>query len=117
MKILFLSVFLSLISCKTTGDEQPRAYIEGKVLTNLSTDLVELQLKSENIIISKTLINGSKNFTLSGPLLGKGFFLVSNQKIKSITGGVDLKIAKDSLSVEFPAGTTYLNNLELKLNK
>lgn len=119
MKILVLSAFLFLISCTTTGDEQARAFVQGNVITNLSTDLVELQLKSENVIISKILLKGSKNFTLSGPLLGKTFFLVSNRKIKSITGSrsSNLKITADSLSVEFTAGLTYSDNLELKLTK
>lgn len=117
MKISFLSIFILLISCKTTGDEQARAYIEGKVITNLSPNLVELQLKSENVVISKTILTDSKNFTLSGPLLGKNFFLVSNQKIKSITGLSNLKISADSLTVEFPGGVTYSKNLELKSSK
>lgn len=117
MKILYLIIILTLFNCKTTGDEQSRAYIEGTVSTNLSPDLIELQLKSENTIVSKTILNASKHFTLSGPLLGKNFFLVSNNKIKSVSGNGNLKISKDSLSVEFPAGLNYINNLELKLNK
>ncbi|SFI24915.1 hypothetical protein [Halpernia frigidisoli] len=117
MKFLFISLFLVLCSCKTNGDEQARAYIEGKITTSLSTNLVELQLKSENVLISKTTLDPSKNFVLSGPLLGKTFFLVSNQKIKKFTASAILKISKDSLILEFPAGKTYINDLELTLNK
>lgn len=117
MKILSLLIFFAFVSCKTTGDEQSRAFIEGTVTTNLSTELIELQLKSENTIVSKTLLSSSKNFAISGPLLGKTYFLVCNQKIKAISGNDNLKISKDSLSIEFPAGLNYINNLELKLNK
>ena len=117
MKLLFLSAFLFLINCKTTGDEQERAYVKGNVITSASFDLVELQLQSENTIVSKTMLDANKNFTISGPLLGKSFFLICNQKIKSISGNSNLKISADSLSIVFPAGVNYVDNLEIKLSK
>lgn len=115
MKILsFIFLFL-LLSCKTTGDEQSRAFLEGIIITNFPVDDIFLKIKSENTIVSETKPNASKKFSISGPLLGKVFFLVSNKKIKSVSGNKDLKITSDSLSVEFPAGFNYINNLELKL--
>jgi hypothetical protein len=116
MKIVLIFLSLVLFSCQTTGDAQTRAYINGTVITNQSPGIIELQLKSENTIIAKEQLN-SKDFTLSGPLLGKIFFLVCNQKIKSISGTGNLKISTDSLSVEFPEGLTYSDNLALTLTK
>lgn len=117
MKILYLILLIVVVSCTTTGEEQSRAYVEGKVLTNLPATNVKLQLESKNIIISETILNSDKTFTLSGPIPGEDFSLKSNFKIKSFTGRSDLKITEDSLSIEFPKGANYENALELKLVK
>lgn len=117
MKFLGLFFLLIMFSCKTTGDEQSRAYVEGKVVTNLPLDKVNLSLTSSDIIISETLLKAGGQFALSGPIPGKNFYLKSNVKIKSFTGRSELKISADSLSIEFPTGVNYENALELKLIK
>lgn len=117
MKINYLFIIFCLFACKTTGDEQSRAYVEGKITTNLALDKVQLKLVSENIVMSETLLQTGGNFTLSGPIPGKNFSLISNVKIKSFTGRSELIISTDSLSIEFPAGVNYEKSLEIKLVK
>jgi hypothetical protein len=117
MKFLYVFFFLIMISCKITGDEQPRAYVGGKVITSLALDKVQLKLTSNNIIISETLPQSGGSFTLSGPIPGDNFYLKSNVKIKSFTGRSELKLSADSLSIEFPKGVNYEKELELKLIK
>lgn len=116
MKVFYFTfIFFLLFSCKTTGDEQAIAYVEGKVVTNVSLEKIKLELKSGGTTISETLLLPGGNFTMSGPMLGSAFSLKSNIKIRSFSGRGDAKLSADSLAVIFPDGANYVKYLEINL--
>ena len=114
-----LLAFLLFHGCDSDSRENPRAYVEGK-LVSATVDYKKFSLKimSDKVIIAETMLESDGNFKLSGPIGSAGFSLISTDKIKSFnTDKSGLSLSSDGLQITVPPGITFLKFNEILLEK
>ena len=116
---LMLIIALLFLSCRSDSQENPRAFVEGKVVSaTVDYNKFMLRIISENTVVAETLLASDGNFKLSGPIGKNGFDIVSTEKI--ITFSADKtgpKLSSDGLRILVPAGITYIKFNEIVLEK
>ena len=116
---LVLIIALLFMSCRSDSQENPRAFVEGKVVSaTVDYNKFMLRIISENTVVAETLLETGGNFKLSGPIGKNGFDIVSTEKI--ITFSADktgLQISSDGLKISVPAGITYIKFNEIVLEQ
>ncbi|OWK75159.1 hypothetical protein CBW16_07185 [Flavobacteriaceae bacterium JJC] len=117
--IAFLSAFFWIVSCRTESQENPRAYVEGKIIySSIDTNLYRLKILSGSTIVAETTFETGGSFKLSGPVSNDGFTIASTEKIKSFSADkTGLTLSKDALQINIPKGITYLKFNEIVLEK
>lgn len=116
---LFLSFLLILLSCRNESTDRPRAYIEGKIISqNIDLKKFKLKIVSNEIVTGETLLKSDKSFILSGPVAEEGFRLQSSEKISSFSSeNRQLTLSEDSLNIIVPSKITYLKFNHMTLTK
>jgi len=114
-----LMTFLLIISCRNDSQENPRAYIEGKLVSaSVDFNTFYFQIISEGTVVAETLPEPDGNFKLSGPISDGGFIITTTEKIKSFdTGKMGLTLSADALQISVPKGITYIKFNEIVLEK
>ena len=116
---LVLIIALLFLSCRSDSQDNPRAYVEGKVISaTVDYNKFLLKIISESTIVAETMLASDGNFKLSGPIGKNGFDIVSTEKI--ITFSADKtgpKLSSDGLKILVPAGITYIKFNEIVLEK
>lgn len=110
-------LILSVLSCRNDAKENPRAYVEGKVVS-LTVDYQKFRLRliSKDIETAETQLSNAGAFQLSGPISGDGFAIMASEKIRSFsTDKSGLQLSADSLQINVPKGVTYLKFHEIVL--
>lgn len=116
---LILIIALLFLSCRSDSQENPRAFVEGKVVSaTVDYNKFMLRIISENTVVAETLLETGGNFKLSGPIGKNGFDIVSTEKIKTFsTDKTGLQISSDGFKIRVPAGITYIKFNEIVLEK
>ena len=116
---LILFIALLLLSCRSDSQDNPRAYVEGKVISaTVDYNKFLLKISSESTIVAETMLASDGNFKLSGPIGKNGFDIVSTEKIKTFsTDKTGLQISSDGFKIRVPAGITYIKFNEIVLEK
>ena len=116
---LILFIALLLLSCRSDLQDNPRAYVEGKVISaTVDYNKFLLKISSESTIVAETMLASDGNFKLSGPIKKNGFDIVSTEKIKTFsTDKTGLQISSDGFKIRVPAGITYIKFNEIVLEK
>lgn len=116
---LMLLVALVFLGCSSDSRENPRAYVEGKLVSStVNYNKFSFKIMSDGVIVAETMLESDGNFKLSGPIGNAGFILSSTNKIKSFnTDKSGLTLLADSLQINVPAGITYLKFNEIVLQK
>ena len=112
--LLFLPL---LLGCNRDSQDNPRAYIEGKITgNNFNLQEITINIISNNTKVAETKPDQSGSFVLSGPLISDSYSLGINRKIKSFSASKPgCEISPDSLQIIIPKGHTYLIFNEIKL--
>ena len=75
---VMLFIALLLLSCRSDLQDNPRAYVEGKVISaTVDYNKFLLKISSESTIVAETMLASDGNFKLSGPIKKNGFDIVS----------------------------------------
>lgn len=116
---VMLFIALLLLSCRSDSQENPRAYVEGKVISaTVDYNKFLLKIISESTIVAETMLASDGNFKLSGPIGKNGFDIVSTEKIKTFsTDKTGPELSSDGLKILVPAGITYIKFNEIVLEK
>ena len=116
---LVLIIALLFLSCRSDSQENPRALVEGKVVSaTVDYNKFLLKIINESTIVAETMLPSDGNFKLSGPIGKNGFDVVSTEKIKTFsTDKTGLQISSDGLKISVPAGITYLKFNEIVLEQ
>ena len=116
---LVLIIALLFLSCRSDSQENPRAFVEGKVVSaTVDYNKFLLKISSENTVVAETMLASDGNFKLSGPIGKNGFDIVSTEKIKTFsTDKTGLQISTDGFKIRVPAGITYIKFNEIVLEK
>lgn len=116
---LKLFIALLLLSCRSDSQDNPRAYVEGKLISaTVDYNKFLLKISTESTIVAETMLASDGNFKLSGPIRKNGFDIVSTEKIKTFsTDKTGLQISSDGLKIRVPAGITYIKFNEIVLEK
>ena len=116
---LVLIIALLFLSCRSDSQDNPRAYVEGKVISaTVDYNKFLLKIISESTIVAETMLASDGNFKLSGPIKKNGFDVVSTEKIKTFSADkTGLQISSDGLKISVPAGITYIKFNEIVLEK
>ena len=116
---LILFIALLLLSCRSDSQDNPRAYVEGKVISaTVDYNKFLLKIISESTIVAETMLASDGNFKLSGPIKKNGFDVVSTEKIKTFsTDKTGPELSSDGLKIRVPAGITYIKFNEIVLEK
>lgn len=116
---LMLFIALLLLSCRSDSQDNPRAYVEGKLISaTVDYNKFLLKISTESTIVAETMLASDGNFKLSGPIRKNGFDIVSTEKIKTFsTDKTGLQISSDGLKIRVPAGITYIKFNEIVLEK
>lgn len=116
---VMLFIALLLLSCRSDSQDNPRAYVEGKVISaTVDYNKFLLKISSESTIVAETMLASDGNFKLSGPIEKNGFDIVSTEKIKTFsTDKTGLEISSDGFKIRVPAGITYIKFNEIVLEK
>lgn len=125
MKILlktamFLTIVIMMnLSCRSDSQENPRAFVEGKVVSSaVDYNLFLLRIISDEKIVAETKLEQGGNFKLSGPVFETGFTIISTEKIKSFSADkTGLALSSDALQISVPKGITYIKFNEIVLEK
>ncbi|MGZ5285238.1 MAG: hypothetical protein ACXWB4_06270 [Kaistella sp.] len=114
-----LFVALLFFGCNSDSRENPRAYVEGKLVSaTVDYNKFSFRIVSDNVIVAETMLEADGNFKLSGPIGNAGFLLISTEKMKSFnTDKAGLSLSADGLQINVPAGITYLKFTEIVLEK
>ena len=115
----FLFIALLFIGCRSDSQDNPRAYVEGKVVsTTVDYKKFVLRISSDNVIIAETMLETGGNFKLSGPIGNMGFTIISTEKIKSFSADKSgLTLSADALQINVPKVITYIKFNEIVLEK
>ena len=116
---LMLIIALLFLSCRSDSQENPRAFVEGKVVSaTVDYNKFMLRIISENTVVAETLLETGGNFKLSGPIGKTGFEMIATEKIKTFSADkTGLQISSDGLKISVPAGITYIKFNEIVLEK
>ena len=116
---LVLIIALLFLSCRSDSQENPRAFVEGKVVSaTVDYNKFMLRIISENTVAAETLLETGGNFKLSGPIGETGFEMIATEKIKTFsTDKTGLQISSDGFKIRVPAGITYIKFNEIVLEK
>ena len=116
---LVLIIALLFLSCRSDSQDNPRAYVEGKVISaTVDYNKFLLKIISESTIVAETMLASDGNFKLSGPIGKNGFDIVSTEKIKTFSADkTGLQISSDGLKISVPAGITYIKFNEIVLEQ
>ena len=116
---LMLIIALLFLSCRSDSQDNPRAYVEGKVISaTVDYNKFLLKIISESTIVAETMLASDGNFKLSGPIGKNGFDIVSTEKIKTFSADkTGPKLSSDGLKILVPAGITYIKFNEIVLEK
>ena len=116
---LMLLVALVFLGCSSDSRENPRAYVEGKLVSStVNYNKFSFKIMSDGVIMAETMLESDGNFKLSGPIGNAGFILSSTDKIKSFnTDKSGLTLSADGLKINVPSGITYLKFNEIVLEK
>ena len=116
---LMLIIALLFLSCRSDSQENPRALVEGKVVSaTVDYNKFMLRIISENTVVAETLLETGGNFKLSGPIGKTGFEMIATEKIKTFSADkTGLQISSDGLKISVPAGITYLKFNEIVLEQ
>ena len=116
---LILFIALLLLSCRSDSQDNPRAYVEGKVISaTVDYNKFLLKISSESTIVAETMLASDGNFKLSGPIGETGFEMIATEKIKTFSADkTGLQISSDGLKISVPAGITYIKFNEIVLEK
>ena len=116
---LILIIALLFLSCRSDSQDNPRAYVEGKVISaTVDYNKFLLKIISESTIVAETMLASDGNFKLSGPIGKNGFDIVSTEKIKTFSADkTGLQISSDGLKISVPAGITYIKFNEIVLEQ
>ncbi len=100
-----------LFSCKSDDSQIFRAYVEGKIITANSDNLLKpIVLVSHQKTIAQTLAKESGSFVLAGPYETDDYDLVFQAKVKAFTSNTTgCKISSDSTKIIIPSGVTFIN--------
>lgn len=118
-KVVILMILFFLQSCRSDSQSNPRAYVEGRVVSSaVDYNRFTLQIVSDDVVMAATMLEAGGTFRLSGPLRGDGFKLKSSVKIMSFrTDRAGLQLSADAMEINVPAGITYLKFNEIVLEK
>ena len=116
---LVLIIALLFLSCRSDSQENPRALVEGKVVSaTVDYNKFMLRIISENTVVAETLLETGGNFKLSGPIGETGFEMIATEKIKTFSADkTGLQISSDGLKISVPAGITYIKFNEIVLEQ
>ena len=116
---LVLIIALLFLSCRSDSQENPRALVEGKVVSaTVDYNKFMLRIISENTVVAETLLETGGNFKLSGPIGKTGFEMIATEKIKTFSADkTGLQISSDGLKISVPAGITYIKFNEIVLEQ
>lgn len=120
MKLLLKCIFFTALlfffqSCRNSADENPRAYVEGKI-NPATVEKFTLKIVSQDKTMAETTIKSDGSFVLSGPIFPGSFTVVSSHKIESFqTLQTELSISSDRYQIIVPQGVTYLKFNEIKV--
>ena len=116
---LVLIIALLFLSCRSDSQENPRAFVEGKVVSaTVDYNKFMLRIISENTVVAETLLETGGNFKLSGPIGKTGFEMIATEKIKTFSADkTGLSLSDDGLKISVPAGITYIKFNEIVLEK
>ena len=116
---LVLIIALLFMSCRSDSQENPRALVEGKVVSaTVDYNKFMLRIISENTVVAETLLETGGNFKLSGPIGKTGFEMIATEKIKTFSADkTGLQISSDGLKISVPAGITYIKFNEIVLEQ
>ena len=116
---LMLIIALLFLSCRSDSQENPRALVEGKVVSaTVDYNKFMLRIISENTVVAETLLETGGNFKLSGPIGKTGFEMIATEKIKTFSADkTGLQISSDGLKISVPAGITYIKFNEIVLEQ
>ena len=116
---LMLIIALLFLSCRSDSQENPRALVEGKVVSaTVDYNKFMLRIISENTVVAETLLETGGNFKLSGPIGETGFEMIATEKIKTFSADkTGLQISSDGLKISVPAGITYIKFNEIVLEQ
>lgn len=116
---LILIIALLFLSCRSDSQENPRAFVEGKVVSaTVDYNKFMLRIISENTVVAETLLETGGNFKLSGPIGETGFEMIATEKIKTFSADkTGLQISSDGLKISVPVGITYIKFNEIVLEQ
>lgn len=116
---LVLIIALLFLSCRSDSQENPRAFVEGKVVSaTVDYNKFMLRIISENTVVAETLLETGGNFKLSGPIGKTGFEMIATEKIKTFSADkTGLSLSDDGLKISVPAGITYIKFNEIVLEQ
>lgn len=116
---LMLLVALVFLGCSSDSRENPRAYVEGKIVSaTVDYNKFNIVITSDNAVVAQTMLESNGEFRLSGPIGNNGFRLRTSDRIKSFnTEKSGLSLSADGLQITVPPGITYLKFNEIVLEK
>ena len=116
---VMLIIAVLFLSCRSDSQENPRAFIEGKLISaTVDYNKFSLKIISEKTVVAETLLETGGNFKLSGPIGKTGFEMIATEKIKTFSADkTGLSLSDDGLKISVPAGITYIKFNEIVLEK